>query len=92
VDTELLAQLAAGIGAPPEVCAEIAAAETARFAAERMQALGLATAFHEALAQAVVRTLMAPDRYGGQFRLQVLVCDFDGQKMAEADSTLFPPT
>ena len=40
VDTELLAQLAAGIGAPPEVCAEIAAAETARFAAERMQALG----------------------------------------------------
>lgn len=92
VDTELLAQLAAGIGAPPEVCAEIAAAETARFAAERMQALGLATAFHEALAQAVVRTLMAPARYGGKFRLQVLVCDFDGQKMAEADSTLFPPT
>lgn len=40
----------------------------------------------------VVRTLMAPDRYGGKFRLQVLVCDFDGQKMAEADSTLFPPT
>lgn len=74
------------------MCAEIAAAETARFAAERMQALGLATAFHEALAQAVVRTLMAPDRYGGKFRLQVLVCDFDGQKMAEADSTLFPPT
>ena len=92
VDTELLAQLAARIGAPPEVCAEIASAETARFAAERMQALGLATAFHEALAQAVVRTLMAPDRYGGKFHLQVLVCDFDGQKMAEADSTLFPPT
>ena len=83
----MLAQLAAGIGAPPEVCAEIAAAETARFAAERMQALGLATAFHEALAQAVVRTLMAPDRYGGQFRLQVLVCDFDGIKMAEAASS-----
>lgn len=92
VDTELLAQLAARIGAPLEVCAEIASAETARFAAERMQALGLATAFHEALAQAVVRTLMAPDRYGGKFHLQVLVCDFDGQKMAEADSTLFPPT
>lgn len=87
VDTELLAQLAARIGAPPEVCAEIAAAETARFAAERMQALGLATVFHEALAQAVVRTLMAPDRYGGQFRLQVLVCDFDGIKMAEAASS-----
>ena len=92
VDTGLLAQLAAGIGASPQVCAEIAAAETARFAAERMQALGLATAFHEALAQAVVRTLMAPDRYGGKFGLQVLVCDFDGLKMAEADSTFFPPT
>ena len=40
----------------------------------------------KALAQAVVRTLMAPDRYGGQFRLQVLVCDFDGRKVAEAFS------
>jgi len=30
---------------------------------------------------------MAPDRYGGQFRLQVLVCDFDGIKMAEAASS-----
>ena len=56
--------------------------------AERMQALGLATPFHEALAQAVVRTLMAPDRYGGKFRLQVLVCDFDGLKMAEAASSI----
>ncbi|GKS99522.1 cobalt-precorrin-5B (C(1))-methyltransferase [Acidovorax sp. SUPP3434] len=86
VDTQLLAELAAGIGAPADVCAEIAAAETARFAAERMEALGLAAPFHAALARAVVDTLMAPDRYGGRFQLQVLVCDFDGRKMAEACS------
>ncbi|MDA8445111.1 cobalt-precorrin-5B (C(1))-methyltransferase [Paracidovorax valerianellae] len=86
VDTQLLAELAAGVGAPPEVCAEIAAAETARFGAERMQALGLGPAFHSALAQAVVRTLTAPDRYGDRFHLTVLVCDFDGTKITEAVS------
>lgn len=86
VDTDLLARLAAGIGAPPEECAAIAAAETARFAAERMEALGLLNEFHTALAQQVVRTLTAPDRYGDRFHLQVLVCDFDGRKVAEARS------
>ena len=86
VDTQLLAELAAGVGAPPEVCAEIAAAETARFGAERMQALGLGPAFHSALAQAVVRTLTASDRYGDRFHLTVLVCDFDGTKITEAVS------
>lgn len=86
VDTELLAQLAASLGAPPADCAAIAAAETARFAAERMEALGLSAPFHTALARAVVRTLMAPARYGGQFQLHVLVCDFDGRKVAEAFS------
>ncbi len=86
VDTGLLARLAASVGAPAADCEEIAAAETARFAAERMQALGLLPAFHAALAQQVVRTLTAPDRYGSRFRLQVLVCDFDGHKIAEASS------
>ncbi len=86
VDTDLLARLAADIGAPPDACAAIAAAETARFAAERMAALGLLDEFHAALARQVVRTLTAPDRYGDRFRLQVLVCDFDGRKVAEAAS------
>ena len=86
VDTELLARLAARVGAPAADCAEIAAAETARFAAERMQTLGLLEAFHTALAQEVVNTLTAPDRYGQRFQLQVLVCDFDGHKIAEAHS------
>lgn len=86
VDTQLLADLAAGLGASAEDCAAIAAAETARFAVERMEALGLSAVFYTALAQAVVNTLMAPNRYGGQFQLQVLVCDFDGRKVAEASS------
>jgi cobalt-precorrin-5B (C1)-methyltransferase len=84
VDTALLAELAAGIGAPAEECAAIAAAETARFAAERMQALGLLEAFHAALARKVVQTVTG--RYPGRFRLDVLVCDFDGKKIAEASS------
>ena len=86
VDTALLARLAAEVGAPPDECAAIAAAETARFAAERMAALGRVDAFHTRLAQAVVATLSDPTRYGGRFRLQVLVCDFEGQKLAEAAS------
>jgi cobalt-precorrin-5B (C1)-methyltransferase len=86
VDTALLARLAAEVGAPPDECAAIAAAETARFAAERMAALGRVDAFHTRLAQAVVATLSDPARYGGRFRLQVLVCDFEGRKLAEAAS------
>ncbi len=86
VDTGLLAELAAGIGVPADECAAIAAAETARFAAERMEALGVSVAFHTALAQKVVHTLTAADRYGSRFHLHVLVCDFDGRKIAEASS------
>ncbi len=82
VDTDLLAELAREVGAPAEVCEAIRGAETARYAAERMQALGLYTAFHEALARRVIATLAA--RYPGKFRLRVLVCDFEGHKIAEA--------
>jgi cobalt-precorrin-5B (C1)-methyltransferase len=82
VDTGLLADLCAGLGVPPAVCDDIRNAETARYASERMEALGLVHAFHQALAQRVVRTLT--ERYPDQFELQVLVCDFDGRKLAEA--------
>jgi cobalt-precorrin-5B (C1)-methyltransferase len=82
VDTDLLAELAAEVGAPPEVCEAIRGAETARYAAERMQELGLYVPFHEALARRVIETLAA--RYPGRFRLRVLVCDFEGNKIAEA--------
>lgn len=82
VDTDLLAEIAREVGAPAEVCDAIRGAETARYAAERMQELRLYEAFHQALARRVVQTLAA--RYPGQFTLKVLVCDFEGNKIAEA--------
>jgi len=82
VDTGLLGVLAGEVGASSGICREIRAAKTARYAAERMQALGLLGAFHQALAARVVRTLT--ERYPGKFRLRVLVCDLDGEKIAEA--------
>jgi cobalt-precorrin-5B (C1)-methyltransferase len=82
VDTGLLADLAAELGASAEVCDDIRSAKTARYAGERMDALGLGAAFHTALAQRVVATLRA--RYPDQFDLKVLVCDFDGHKIAES--------
>ena len=83
VDTALLAELAAEIGAPVQVCDDIRRAETARYAAERMAGLDLVDAFHNALARRVVQTLAA--RYPGKFTLKVLVCDFEGNKIAEAE-------
>ncbi|MEW5887623.1 MAG: cobalt-precorrin-5B (C(1))-methyltransferase [Pseudomonadota bacterium] len=82
VDTDLLAELACEVGAPAEVCEAIRNAETARYCAERMQELGLHAAFHEVLARRVIETLAA--RYPGKFALHVLVCDFEGNKIAEA--------
>jgi len=84
VDTGLLAEIAKGIGAPDEVCEEIRAEETARYASERMEELGLIDEFHTALAQKTISTLK--QRYPDQFSITVLVCDFDGNKIAEASS------
>lgn len=83
VDTGLLAELAHDSGAPPDVCEDIRQAEMARYAAERMAELGLVDAFHHALARRVVQTLAA--RYPEKFTLKVLVCDFEGNKIAEAE-------
>lgn len=82
VNTGLLAELAAELGAAPEVCDDIRNAKTARYAGERMDALGLGLAFHTALAQRVVTTLRA--RYPDQFDIKVLVCDFEGRKITES--------
>ena len=83
VDRDLLATVAQDCGAPPEVCAAIRQAETARYAAERLTELGLAPAFHLALARRLIATLAT--RYPGRFALQVLVCDFEGEHLlAEA--------
>jgi len=76
VDRELIASAAAEVGAPPDLVAEIRAAETARFAAERLAELDLAVAFHRALAERAIRSLR--QRYPGPYRLTVLACNFEG--------------
>ncbi len=84
VNTHLLADLAAGVGVPEDVCADIRDAETARYAGERIEALGKGSAFYQALGDKVVTTIMG--RYPhAPFDLKVLVCDFDGNKLAETE-------
>lgn len=85
VNTGLLADIAADLGAPHDVCEAIRNNETARFAGEQMIALGLSDAFHLALANKVIEAITA--RYPHKFILTVLVCDFDGIKIAEATSS-----
>ncbi|SEL82401.1 cobalt-precorrin-5B (C1)-methyltransferase [Roseateles sp. YR242] len=91
VDTDLIAEIAKRIGASDEDCQAIATAETARFGAELMVERGLGDAFHQALAQAAIDTLLAPDRYDHAFALRVLVCDFSGQCVADVSSAPAPP-
>lgn len=81
VNTGLLAEIAASVGAAADVCTDIANAEMARYASERMEELGLVDAFYHALAVKVITTLR--ERYPDQFSLKIMVCDFDGNKLAE---------
>lgn len=83
VDREILADSAREVGAPDDLIAEIRAAETARFAAERLAALGLATAFHRQLAHKALRSLK--ENYPGDYRLTILVCDFEGHFICRVD-------
>ena len=83
VNTKLLADIAAEVGADASVCAEIAEGETARFAGERMDELGLAKAFYKVLCSRVVATLGA--RYPNTFSYRILMCDFDGKKLVDYD-------
>ncbi|NPU95190.1 MAG: cobalt-precorrin-5B (C(1))-methyltransferase [Gammaproteobacteria bacterium] len=85
VDTGLLADIAQELNVGVELCDAIRQNQTARFASEQMQALGLSEPFHRRLAERVVGTLIP--RYPNTFRLTVLVCDFDGKKIAEASSS-----
>ena len=73
---DFYAEAAAEVGAPPDLVEEIRAAETARFAAERLAELNLAVAFHRALAERAIRSLR--QRYPGPHRLTVLACNFEG--------------
>lgn len=77
IDRDLLAAAALEIGAPVALVEQIRAAETGRFAAEKLAELGLSVAFHRALAQRAWISLNK--RYPGAFELEVLVCDFEGR-------------
>ena len=77
IDRDLLAECAQEVGAAPDLVEEIRSAETARFAAERLLALGLSVEFHRALAKKAIRSLKSC--YPGAYQLTVLVCDFDGK-------------
>lgn len=82
VDVHLVADIARAVGAPAAVCQAIASQETARYAGECMAELGLAVEFHVELAKRVITTLES--RYPKRFDIGVLVCDFEGNKLAEA--------
>lgn len=77
VDRDILAASAQEVGASADLIEEIRAAETARFAAERLAALGLTEDFHRRLAGKAIQSLKA--KYPGGYRLAVLVCDFEGR-------------
>ncbi len=85
VNRDLLADSAAEVGAPPDLVEEIRDAETARFAAERLQTLGLAVPFHRALAIRAIKSLRAC--YPGPYRLAVLVCDFEGRPIVGVEES-----
>jgi len=84
VNTDLLAELADAIGAPSALCEEIRGAETARFAAEKLEEIGLADKFYQALAERTIATLKA--RYPSEFTVRVMVCDFSGNPLADVKS------
>lgn len=81
VNTQLLADMAATVGANKDICQAISDGETARFAGECMEELGLSTPFYHELSKRVVNTLKS--RYPNTFIYTILVCDFDGIKLAE---------
>ena len=83
VDRDILAECAQEVGAATDLVEEIRSAETARFAAERLMALGLSADFHCALARRAIRSLKAS--YPGDYRLTVLACDFDGEFIARVE-------
>lgn len=83
IDRDILADAARSVGAPGALVEEIRAAETARFAAEKLSRLGLTVPFHRELASKAIRRLKG--QYPGDYRLAALVCDFEGQLICRVD-------
>ncbi|MBF0219754.1 MAG: cobalt-precorrin-5B (C(1))-methyltransferase [Gammaproteobacteria bacterium] len=84
VNMALVAELAAEAGAPEATVTTIRSAVTARFASETLATLGLTAPFHRALAERVVQRLGSD--YQRRFSLRVLLCDHQGNYLAEAKS------
>ncbi|HRL78291.1 MAG TPA: cobalt-precorrin-5B (C(1))-methyltransferase [Candidatus Accumulibacter phosphatis] len=83
VNREILADAARAVAAPADLIADIRAAETARFAAEKLAVLGLTVPFHRELASRAIRSLKR--QYPGDYRLSILVCDFEGRLICRVD-------
>jgi cobalt-precorrin-5B (C1)-methyltransferase len=83
IDRELLATAAAEAGAPAPLVNAVRAAETGRFAAEKLAELGLAENFHRALAWRARAALER--RYPRRFAIDVLICDFEGHPLLRVD-------
>lgn len=88
IDRDLLADCAREVGAASDLVEEIRVAETARFAAERLAALGLSVDFHRVLAQKAMRSLKSC--YPGAYQLTVHVCDFEGRFIVRVEDDAKP--
>lgn len=81
VNTQLLADIAKTVGAEQAICDAISEGETARYAGEVMEELGLMAEFYRELSKRVVNTLKS--RYPEKFDYSILICDFEGQKLSQ---------
>ncbi len=79
VDMNLVATFARQAGADETMADDIRQAQTARYAVERLEPLGLAPVFFAALAKGVVDRIVAD--YPGAFAVTVYACDFEGAKI-----------
>jgi cobalt-precorrin-5B (C1)-methyltransferase len=84
VDMQMVSEIAEQAGANAEIVADIAKADTARYASERMIEIGLIDEFYFHLAKRVMKTLLA--KYDNQFTLKIMICDFEGNKRLVLDS------
>lgn len=83
VDVRRLAELARACGAPDEVAAQVAQANTARHVQEIMQAAQV-TGIYDAICE---RARQASLKYvNGALQVDVLMCDFDGSLLGAAGS------
>ncbi|MFK5987126.1 MAG: cobalt-precorrin-5B (C(1))-methyltransferase [Pseudomonadota bacterium] len=84
VNMQIVADIAKKAGANKAVIEDILNANTARYASEKMQEIGLIDDFYKQLAHQVLETLLTKYQY--QFSLKIMICDFEGNKRFELDS------